>query len=291
MRLSVENSEIRRKFGEFRAIEMLKEAGFDAFDYSFYDVEESVCHIDNYKEYAKEVRAHMDKVGIVCNQAHAPFRLSRFEAFDMTEPHYLEIVRSIEAASILGADCIIVHPVYIPVGETYNGITYEEYNRRFYKSLEPYCEKFGIKVAVENMFYYDEKRQCRRGMLHTMEEIRSMIESIDSPYFTACIDIGHLAITSSLEPECFIENMDSSIVTAMHLHDNNYTYDNHQLPYIFGINFENVMKAFKKSGYRGDLTFEICSFLNRFPDALSLDALKMSVAVGRYLISLFDAAE
>jgi len=291
MRLSVENSEIREKFGDFKAIEIIKEAGFDALDYTFCSVEEEFCLKDDYREYAQKLRAHMDKVGIVCNQAHAPFRLTRFEAIDLSEPHYLEIVHSIEAAAILGAEQIIVHPIYIPVGETLDGVTYEEHNRRFYKSLEPYCKKSGIKVAVENMFYLDEKRKHRRGMLHTMDEIRSMIESIDSPYFTACVDIGHLAITSSLEPERFIEDMDPSIVRALHVHDNDYTFDNHQLPFIFGINWVNVMKALKKAKYEGDLTYEICTFLKRFPAELSADALKMAHSVGRYLISVFDSEE
>ena len=269
---------------------MIKEAGFDALDYTFCSVEEEFCLADNYREYAKELKQHMDKDGIVCNQAHAPFRLSKDGALDESEPRYLEIVRSIEAAAILGAEQIVVHPIYIPVGETHNGITYEEYNRMYYKSLEPYCKKFGIKVAVENMFYYDEKRKCRRGMLHTMEEIRSMIESIDSPYFIACVDIGHLAITSSQEPEKFIEKMDSSIVRSLHVHGNDYTFDNHQLPFIFDGNWKEIMQALKKANYQGDLTYEICTFLKRFPAELSFEALKMAAAVGRYLISVFDAA-
>ena len=291
MRLSVENSEIREKFGDFKAIEMIKEAGFDALDYSFCSAEETVCLIDDYKEYAQKLRDHMDIVGIVCNQAHAPFRLSRFDALNEAEPHYLEIARSIESAAILGSECIVVHPIYIPVVEIHNGMTYEEYNKLFYKSLEPYCKKFGIKIAVENMFYFDEKRKCRRGMLHTMDEIRDMIESINSPYFIGCLDIGHIAITSSQEPEKFIEKMDSSIIRALHVHGNDYTFDNHQLPYIFDTNWENVMQALKKAKYEGDLTYEICTFLKRFPSELSLEALKFAAVVGRHLINIFNNAK
>lgn len=36
MKLSVELSALTDKFGDFRAVEPAKEAGFDAVDYSFY---------------------------------------------------------------------------------------------------------------------------------------------------------------------------------------------------------------------------------------------------------------
>ena len=35
MKLSVETCEVCMKFGDFKAAEMIKEAGFDAVDYSF----------------------------------------------------------------------------------------------------------------------------------------------------------------------------------------------------------------------------------------------------------------
>ena len=79
MKLSVDLYTIAERFGDFKAIEMAKEAGFDAIDYAYYDYGEREETLgDGYIEYAKSIRAHLDKVGIVCNQAHAPFSL-RYE--------------------------------------------------------------------------------------------------------------------------------------------------------------------------------------------------------------------
>ena len=149
-------------------------------------------------------------------------------------------------------------------------------------------EKFGICIAVENMFYVDSKRKYRRGMLHTPEELTTMVKRLGSRYFVACADIGHLAVTLRTEPEDFISSMDPSILTTLHVHDNEYIMDQHLLPYTAAINWEAVMVALKNIGYKGDLTFEICGYLRRFPNELIPDALKFSVAVGRHLISIFN---
>lgn len=204
MKISLEIAEIRSKVGDEKAIELIKTAGFDAVDYSFYGLGEDAPILgDNYVEYARKLRKILDEYNLECNQAHAPFELTRDEKQNLTQRHYLEIVRSIEAASILGAKNIIVHPIYVPVGETVNGVSYEEFNRRYYKSLEPYCEKFKINISIENMFYIDTKRNRFCGMLDTPQALTDMVKSINSPYFDACADVGHLAITGT-EPEDFI---------------------------------------------------------------------------------------
>lgn len=292
MRLSVETAEVSKKFGDKKGILLLKEAGFDAVDYSFSGLPaDSPVLGDNYREYAEELRKFFDENAIVCNQAHAPFELSRDEKFDMSVQHYKEIVRSIEAASILGAETIIVHPIYVPVGETVNGVSYEDYNYSYYKSLEPYCEKFNIRIAVENMFYVDMKRKYRRGMLHTPEALSVMVKRLDSPHFVACVDIGHLAITSRTEAEDFINLMSNDVLLSLHVHDNDYIMDKHMLPYTGDIPWEPVMKALKKIGYKGDLTYEICTFITKMPEKLVPEALKFAEAVGRHLITIFDDAE
>ncbi len=83
---------------------MVAEAGFDAIDYSYICNKESeeVLGAD-YINYAKNLRAHLDKAGITCNQAHAPFTFEYGMNVDITEKKYLYIVHAIESAAIIGA--------------------------------------------------------------------------------------------------------------------------------------------------------------------------------------------
>ena len=74
MKISVDLYAITKKFGDFKAIEMAKEAGFDAIDFTYCDFKECEEVLgDGYKEYAQKIKAHLDDVGIECNQAHAPY--------------------------------------------------------------------------------------------------------------------------------------------------------------------------------------------------------------------------
>lgn len=283
MKLSVELSALTDKFGDFKAVELAKKAGFDAVDYSFYwNNEKEEVLGDTYIEYAKKLREHLDAVGIKCNQAHAPFSMGYGCAFNTSDKKYLWLTHAIESAAILGAENIIVHALTVP-----KGVNFESYNIDYYKSLIPYCEKFGIRVAVENLFAVDTKRKRLIGKLGSPEELSGIVEKIASPWITACVDVGHASLTG-YEPEEFIEKMKPGMIKALHIQDNDYVSDRHVVPFTGEINWSAVMAALKNVGYDGDLTFEIFNFLKKLPDALIPDGLSFAASVGRYLISLSD---
>ena len=92
------------------------------------------------------------------------------------------MTRALESASILGAKNIVVHSITVP-----DGVDFEKYNIEYYKSFIPYCEKFGIHVAVENLFSRDNKRKRINGKLGSPEELSGIVEKINSPWIVACL--------------------------------------------------------------------------------------------------------
>jgi len=285
MLLSVELYSVTKYFGDHKAIDLIKQAGFDAIDYSYYYEKECEEVLgENYKEYAKELRAHLDCAGLSCNQAHAPFTFKYGMSRDISDPKYLNIVRALESASILGAKNIVVHSITVP-----EGVDFEEYNIEYYRSFIPYCEAFNIRVAVENLFAKDAKRNRLVGKLGTPEELSSIVKKINSPWIVACVDVGHAALTG-FEPEEYISRVDPSILKCLHIQDNDYLGDRHVLPYLANLNWSAIMTSLKKSGYEGDLTFEIVTYLQRFPQELIPDALKFAVVIGKHLISIYENA-
>ena len=283
MKLSVEPYSVAKIFGDLKAIELIKQAGFEAIDYSYYYEKECEEVLgENYKEYAQELRAHLDRVGLSCNQAHAPFTFSYGMNTDISEQKYLHIIRSLESASILGAKSIVVHAITVP-----EDVDFEEYNIEYYRSFIPYCEAFNIHVAVENLFSKDAKRNRLVGKLGSPTELNSIVKKINSPWIVACVDVGHAALTG-YEPEDFISRVDPSILKCLHIQDNDYLGDRHMLPYLANLNWSAIMTSLKKSGYAGDLTFEIVKYLQKFPQELIPDALKFAAVVGKHLISIFE---
>lgn len=288
MKLSLESYVLREKFGDLEGLRLIKDTGFDCVDMSYYwTADDSPLLGEGYCEYARGLRKHLDAMGLACNQAHAPFDLRYGEAFDCENPHYRAIVRAIESASILGAKAIIVHLI----GHHADGrILFDrEYNLNFYKSLQPFCEKFGICVAVENLFAYDKKRSCHKGLLGTPTELCDFIRDLNSPCFVGCVDVGHAALTGN-EPEDFLRGMDGALLQAVHVQDGDFLADRHVLPFLGSFRWSEIMKALKEKRYEGELTFEIFKYLSGFPKALIPEALRLAERCGRYLISEFDRA-
>lgn len=274
MILSMESYSIVKRLGEEKAFELLKRIGFDACDYSFY-YEGTDLLGDDYLENAKRTKKNLDKAGLLCNQAHAPFELSEGEPFDLSCPNYLLNVRSIEYAAYIGAKNIIVHFIY-----TQNREDLYAYNQKYFKSLEPYAKKFGIKIAVENDF---ERRDGKKLPLpDSCEQYVSFINDLASDSFVSCIDVGHASMF--YDPAEFIEKTGGALVKALHVHDNDLDEDKHMFPMTGDINWNALCDALKKTNYSGDFTLEVIKGFYKIPDELLEDALVFLEKIGRYLI-------
>ena len=286
MKLAMESYVPVRRLGEKDGLKMIKEAGFDCVDFSYYAFKpDSDALGDRYVEYATELRAILDEIGLACSQAHAPYIMSYDAKFDLSYANYRATVHSIESAAILGAKNIIVHTIAVP--RDVKDVSMWELNQRYYRSLIPFAEKAGICVAVENLYSYDDKRKCFVGRLGSPAELSGFVKELNSPYVVACVDVGHASITG-YEPEEFIEGMDSSILKAVHIHDGDYQGDRHTLPYLGKFHWNDVLAALKKIGFEGNLNFEIVSYLNKLPIELLPDALKLAAHTGRYMIDIFE---
>lgn len=282
MKLSMETYTLRKRFGDEEAIKMIKAAGFDCYDYSLYWTDEKDDMLgEDYKERAEALRKTADEIGIGCNQAHAPFEFKYGEERSEACEAYRRLVRSLEFAAILGAETIIVHAIKnLP-----EGVDFEEYNRKFYSSFIPYCERFGITISVENLFNFDGENYI--GVLSNPEEHVAFVKSLKSDRFNICVDVGHSTITGH-KPEDVIAAMDKNILRSLHIHDNYGNSDMHNIP-MFGVHdWDKIMAALKKIGYEGDFTLEITA-IGRYENEMLGHAIAFAGQTGRHLIKKFKA--
>lgn len=283
MKISIESYTFREAFGNEKTIKLLSDAGFDAMDFSYYWRKRADNVLgDDWKDKAKEIRSMLDANGLECNQAHAPFDVCYGENFSEDEPKYLDLARSIGSAAILGAKQIIVHALRTP-----DGVDLMEYNFEFYKSLEKYCEEYGIKVAVENLFKQNSSGNGWDGILGTPAELCKLTRELGKN-FNCCVDIGHAAITGTA-PQDFIAGMDSDLLCALHVQDNNMRSDCHWLPYQGNFNWEAVISALKAKNYGGDITLEVFGWLSRQPEGLLTEAARHAAVVASHLRDMFSA--
>ena len=277
MKISTENYVLTDRYGPLQAISMISDAGFEAFDASYYWLPDgSPLLAEGYLSLAERMRRKADECGIVCNQAHAPFAIKYGESFDEKNKNYRDIVRSIRAAGVLGAKVVVLHAIRIPKGIN---DTFHNYNLGFFGSLAPHAKKAGVKLGIENLFLRDEERRCIGGLLSSPEEINAIIDALDDDVFCACVDVGHASITDN-DPADFIRKVGKKCL-ALHIQDCDKIDDRHMLPFTSKLNFASIREALLDIGYEGDVTLEIFKYYKTFPNERLAIALKDACSAAR----------
>lgn len=286
MLLSTQTEYLASRYGDEQAIRTLAEVGFDAFDLSLFAMNSNPdyeMNKENFRDYAKHLRAVADECGIVCNQSHAPFPTSVGDE-EKDEKIFQSVVRAMEAASIVGAKIIVVHPKQ-HLNYHAHAAELKELNMEFYRRLIPYCEKFNIKVATENMWQYNRTAgHIKDSVCSRPQEFLGYLEELNSPWIVACLDIGHVVLTNEDLPTC-IRTLGAKHLQALHVHDNDHRDDSHTMPFLSRINFAEVTAALKEIGYQGDLTFEADAFFKPMPEEILPEAYALLHKTGRYLVS------
>ncbi|MBE6769116.1 MAG: sugar phosphate isomerase/epimerase [Ruminococcaceae bacterium] len=292
MKLSTTLDVPGRLFGEEDGIRKIAEAGFDAFDMSLFRMFENpenypLCG-DDYRNYAKRLRAVADDCGIVCNQSHAPFASSTGDPAE-DERRFAVIVRAMEIAAILGAKNIVVHPKqHLRYSEGDNAARLEELNMAFYRRLIPYAEEYGVRIAVENMWQRAAVNGVERiwhSTCSTPAEFCRYMDRLDSPWIVGCLDIGHVSLVDGDIP-VFIRALGCDRLQCLHVHDTDGVSDLHTLPYFSKIDYDAVCRTLREIGYTGDITLEADNFFNTHPLATPEHNLRVMHAVGRELCRL-----
>lgn len=282
MILSTEIFSLRRIFGDENAIGMFADIGFDALDYSIYAYDPASPVFGNdYAAYAKKLRALAAQNSVFFNQAHAPYDYSGNEA-DLPV-HIEHIRRAIAFAGLLGAQAVVVHSI-----RHKEGTARKEYNRAYFQALVPSARAYGIRIAIENLFARNEETGLfEESVCSNTRELVDFIDSFGPESFAACLDVGHCLLSGG-KPAQAIYTLGAERLKALHIHDNDLSNDQHMMPYLGTADWPSTMRALREIGYGGALTFETHRYLERLPDALVPDALRLVEKMGRFLTGMME---
>ncbi len=278
------------KFGSFNAIKMIAEAGFDAIDYEMRDAfnNKNIVSDDERKQYAKDLLEEAKKNNIYFNQAHA---ITYVPAEDPEEAHRLlreTNKKVIEIASLMDIKTLVVHPV------SFGGyIGNEEYvfyrNMEYFKELLPYAEKYGVKLACENMWCGDKRKKVTTGSTCSNPyEHAYYVDSMNSEFFVACLDVGHSSLAGREAQDCIRVLGDR--LQSLHIHDNDYLDDMHTLPGLSEMNWEEITKALADINYKGDFTLETDHFFDSLDTLEEAETgMKLAELIGRKMIRKIES--
>ena len=261
MKISTEINSIAKKVGMEKAVELCAKAGFDAWDFSMFDM----CKIDwktklpiqdenplngtGYLNFARKLKTIGLDNGIVCNQSHAPFPVAV-----PAVRSYLK--RAIECTAEAGGEICIIHPD--------NDKTAEQ-NAEMYAELLPFAKSCGVKIATENMFNWDmAKNESSFAACATGEDFKKHIDIINDDFFVACLDLGHAELRGSGDGAVNMIRALGYRLQALHIHDNDHWHDKHQIPFSMNIDFGAIVKTLKEINYQGYFTLEADTFLRDY---------------------------
>lgn len=287
MKTSTEIYSTVKHVGYEKAVELVAKAGFDAWDFSMFDMarydwatntvfqEDNELRGKDYASFAKKLRRIGEDNGIHCNQSHAPFPVNCAETRS-----YLK--RAIECTALAGGSICIIHP------DNYSSA---EKNAEMYFELLPFAKECGVKIATENMWCWDrEKDQASVAACSHHDDFLAHIKAVNDPYLVACLDLGHAEMKGlDTTAEKMIHTLGEHL-QALHIHDNDLKHDSHQIPFSMSMDFDKIAKALKAIDYKGYFTLEADRYLSDFNKDNVLDGLKnLRASVGR-LCDMFDKA-
>lgn len=283
MKTSTEIGSIAKVVGTHKAVELCGMAGFDAWDFSMFEMHKLMrlpipgrgkLNSARYLKLARELKAIGIDNGMVCNQSHAPF------------PVRLPEVRSvlklaIECTAEAGGKICIIHPD--------NNKSAEE-NAEMFLELLPFAKECGVKIATENMWNWNIiKNRSSFAACATSEDFVKHIGTVNDDSFVACLDLGHAEMEGSGDGAAnMIKALDHRL-QALHIHDNDRIHDSHQIPFSMDIDFEAVVKALKEIDYKGYFTLEADRYMKDYNKDNAFDGVKKLSESARRLADMFES--
>lgn len=282
MKTSTEIASIAKVTGIHKAVELCGNAGFDAWDFSMFDMHKMLLlpipgkkklNAAKYLRLASQLKKIGLDNGIVCNQSHAPF------------PVRLPAVRSvlklaIECTAEAGGKICIIHPD--------NNKSAEE-NSEMFLELLPFAKQCGVKIATENMWNWNVvKNRSSFAACATGEDFKKHIDIVNDEYFVACLDLGHAEMEGSGDGAPEMIRTLGHRLQALHIHDNDRIHDSHQIPFSMDIDFEAVVRALKEIDYKGYFTLEADTFMRAYNKDNAFEGVKKLSESARKLADMFE---
>ncbi len=280
-------------YGDFKALEIAKEIGADAVDFSL-DSQSSLNPDSIYSkteeeiiEYYTKVRKKADELGIIISQTHGRLRVYFADAVK-DEAVFRDARTDCAVTRILGAPYTVMHAIATSVTgpEAESDFMHKLYYNTFSKIIH-YAKQYGVKIAVETMGDAPVYGCCDFfGVLSEFKKAFDRITEVSDSkdYFCCCIDTGHINKAMRFgnpAPQEFIRAMGSS-VKCLHLNDNNTLTDQHKPPLTGVIDWKEVLSALDEIGYDGVYNLELN--LQHFGKGFEIEAARFSVKLMNHML-------
>lgn len=237
----------------------IKNAGFKNVFIQWYDED---------WEYSQKEQVNLcKKLGLNIIFAHLGYQTmnSIWEEGNEGEELVERYKKNIKECKENGIDLVIMH-----LTRKHKAPRYGEIGLNRIRKIVEYAEKMNVKIAFENTKI--------RGYLEYI------FKNIKSDNIGLCYDVGH--DHAHFNDELNLADYKDRIF-AIHLHDNDKTYDQHLLPFDGTINWDSVIKKLKENNYKGPVTLELCHRGEYLKDTVE-EFYKKGYEIGNKIAEMFE---
>ena len=269
------------------SVRLCGQAGYRVMDMNFYDCTTFRLPFvtDKWDTWIQGIRGSAKQVNVEFSQAHANFY--NFCDPNTRDKEFLDamVKRSILCAAMLGVKWIVIH-----AGTDFDSPQplkdSKAKNLEYLKPVAEFAAEHGVGLAIENLWDYNIAPL--RRYTTTAEELVDLTDTLSRNYdnIGICWDFEHADIMK--QPQAPALRLVGDRLKATHVSDNIGIENDHILPFSGYTDWCEIMKLLKEIHYQGDFTYEIHRYTTQLPEELVIPALRYSVQVGNYLLSLAE---
>ncbi|MFN4805156.1 MAG: sugar phosphate isomerase/epimerase family protein [Akkermansiaceae bacterium] len=203
------------------------------------------------KDAVKQARDEINRLGLEAFSFHAPFASHiDITSLDEEQRHHAlaNLIAASEAAAILGARHIVIHPGPEREGKP----PAEELYQRMKNGAEvlsivaTHCRKLGLQLLLENMLPH--------LLFGHTSDILYMLGAIKETNIGTCLDTGHANLSGEIYN---VVHKMSGHLRMIHVNDNNGDWDAHLVPGEGSIDWNRIIHELTKSNFNGALILEL----------------------------------
>lgn len=261
---------IDRKLSVFEMMDYFAAQGFDGIDFNMECLVESG---DRWEYDMAAYREYAAKLGLVVNFGHLPFHRELCRGADgkPDKAAFKEfMLRSIDAAAILGLERAVIHPTNPKGHEADKDYCFAQ-NVEYLSPFMERAAKRGVLLLVENMPNGQPAGMPQRYC----SEPGDIAALADHFGCGNCWDVGHGNIGGFNQREAI--NLLGKRLKGLHIQDNTGRGDDHLIPFFGTTDWQSVMDGLWDVDYDGNFNFECRTF--HMPEAAS-------AAVGQHLLTV-----
>ena len=278
-------------------LEELYDIGYRSIDFPFTGTDNPgfILNQEDWRSRIEAVARRAQELGVTFDQCHLPFPRGagfrddkRFQQSGFQEHFDTCMARSIEAASILGVKYATAHP--LSDTEMLADANHQrEINHAYYDKFVQQAASLGVGIAFENMRIQIPLGDWPYRYCCHVDELVDLIDSFADPLVGGCWDTGH-GHTQKQNQRIAINKLGSRL-RNLHINDCEYKKrDEHLLPYMGTIDWNDFVEGLLDVNYRGVLNYEVGKVTLGCPAQLQKIMLQSVYNNGLILLEQYEQA-